>query len=446
MTLWRLVTREILHRKLSFALGLFAVAVAVGCFVAVLTMLRAHDLGTTAVLEAKAAQMQAEVARRAAEAKTRGDELEEAYRTIMLKFGYNLFIMPKQESVVGYQVQGGPSSYMDESDVRVLSESGILTVRHLLPVLQQRQILVFGDKRLEVFLVGTRGEAPIAHRDEKEPLTPVVKPGEMIVGSGVQRELALKVGDAVKVVDREFKVSQCYPARGTADDGSVWISLKEAQELLGKPGKINGILALSCICSHAELEKIINEDILRILPQTQVRVMASNAVVRYEARVRAAEEAQAQVRLAREQGRADLERERASRAAMRREIETFGAWVVPLLVVAAAVWLALLAQGNVRERRGEIGILRALGLRSRQIFGLFLTRSLLVGAAGAVVGCAAGLLLVGSSKVAPPGMRLFDPALTVAVLIAAPLLSVIAGLMPAMTAAHQDPAEILREE
>ena len=145
MTLWHLVAREILHRKLNFALGLVSIAVAVGCVVAFTTLLRAHDLRTDSVLEAKVAETEAEVGRRRTEADRRAAELEEAYRKIMLKFGYNLYIMPEQESAIDYQVQGAPSRYMDEDKVRVLSESGIMTVRHLLPVLQRKQILVFGD-------------------------------------------------------------------------------------------------------------------------------------------------------------------------------------------------------------------------------------------------------------------------------------------------------------
>jgi len=41
-------------------------------------------------------------------------------------------------------------------------------------------------------------------------------------------------------------------------------------------------------------------------------------------------------------------------------------------VLAAAVWVGLLMLANVRERRIEIGILRALGKTSGMIAALFL--------------------------------------------------------------------------
>ena len=46
MNVWRLVLREILHRKLNFAMGLLSVAMAVGCFVGAKTLLRADEIRT----------------------------------------------------------------------------------------------------------------------------------------------------------------------------------------------------------------------------------------------------------------------------------------------------------------------------------------------------------------------------------------------------------------
>ena len=53
MTLWRLVSREIFHYKISFLIGLFSVVVAVGILVAELTLLDAHDMETRTILAEK---------------------------------------------------------------------------------------------------------------------------------------------------------------------------------------------------------------------------------------------------------------------------------------------------------------------------------------------------------------------------------------------------------
>jgi ABC-type lipoprotein release transport system permease subunit len=114
--------------------------------------------------------------------------------------------------------------------------------------------------------------------------------------------------------------------------------------------------------------------------------------------------------------------------------------------------VGLLALLNVRERRDEIGILRALGTSARRIFSLFVTRSLMSGLGGAVLGYLAGyawgvawLSLEGPGEGAaiPP---LISGWLVLAVLGLALLVSAAGALLPAMIAAQQDPAQVLREE
>jgi len=83
---------------------------------------------------------------------------------------------------------------MPESTVKTLSESGIMTimtVRHLLPIVQRKQVLVAGGRRKEAYLVGCRGEVPLAHRDPKKPLLATVPAGKIILGHEVARELGV---------------------------------------------------------------------------------------------------------------------------------------------------------------------------------------------------------------------------------------------------------------
>jgi predicted lysophospholipase L1 biosynthesis ABC-type transport system permease subunit len=178
---------------------------------------------------------------------------------------------------------------------------------------------------------------------------------------------------------REFTIDKVNAERGNKDDITVWISLAEAQELLGKPGLINGILALDCTCDTVDRLGRIRPEIARILPDTQLIEYASQALARAEARQRAAVEA-----------RASIQREREGRDKLRAEREALAAVLVPVVMVGSGVWIGLLALANVRDRRGEIGILRALGLRSRQILLIFLGKAVATGLAGACLGYVAG--------------------------------------------------------
>jgi putative ABC transport system permease protein len=100
-----------------------------------------------------------------------------------------------------------------------------------------------------------------------------------------------------------------------------------------------------------------------------------------------------------------------------------------------------------------LGVLRALGLRSRHIVAIFLAKAVLVGVAGALVGYAAGFGagLVWSAADEVPmspavAYSLFDVRLLGFVLAVAPLQACISSWLPAVIAAQQDPATILREE
>jgi putative ABC transport system permease protein len=442
LTIWRLVIREIRHRRLSFALSAASVLAATACLVATVTLLDAHDAKTREILRIRGAEVEAKVAQRRQIAAERSAELNEAFRKIMLRFGYNLLILPKDAEVVDIAVQGAPSTYMDEALVGRLADSGIMTIRHLLPILKHRQILVAGERRQEVFLVGTRGEIPLNHRAPKKPMLIAVPKGKIILGQAVHEALGADVGDKVRVVDRELEIAKIYPARNPLDDASAWIDLEEAQSLLGKQGLINGILALNCLCSHAELDKV-RQDVLRILPETQVRISVADATIRFDSRTRAAEEAEAQVQLAQKRGQQDLEREAEHRASMKAQIESFAAWALPPVLAGSVLWVGLLALGNIRERRAEIALLRALGLSGGQLFAVFLSRAALTGLVGACLGCVAGLLLAGAWS---PATAPVTPVVAVLVLVLAPCLSALAALAPAIVAARQDPAVVLAKE
>jgi len=429
MTLWQLVAKEILHRKLRFALGVFSVAAAVGCFTGSATLLRAHDIGTQRILAAKQAETEQKMA-----------ELEDDMRKATLKLGFNVVILPKRQALADWHADGYGTEYMPEEYVRRLAESGLVTVRHLLPTLQQR--IKWPEQDRTIILIGTRGEVPDAHVSPRRPLVQPVADGTVVVGYHLHLGLGLSKGERIVLMGREFVVAECRPEKGTEDDIAAWISLGQAQELLGKEGLINAILALDCVCAEGALPTV-REEIGRVLPDTQVIEHESKALARAEARSRAAASAQA-----------TIQRETEHRARLRRKAEAIAATLVPIVLVACAVWMGFLALENVRERRSEIGILRAVGLRSRQVLAVFLSKALIMGllggAAGAVAGLVAGSWLASALEVAPAHAAgigdLFEPRASLGALLLAASLACLATWIPAMLAAQQEPADILREE
>jgi len=426
MSILRLIGKEITHRKLNFALGVLSVFIATGCLVAAFTLLRGHDLHTEELLRKKEAESEARLL-----------AMEDDYRIIMKAMGFNILILPEGQNLSDFWAEGYATKTMPEEYVTKLASSKIVVIRHLLPILEQK--IDWPEQRRKIILVGTRGEVPFMHRDPKSPILVAVPPGSAVLGYELWNALDLNVGDTIALMGKRFTVSKCHEERGSVDDITIWTDLAEAQALLEMPGRINVIQALKCICSSGDMTAAtVREEVTRILPGTHVRQMSNIVIGRQEARDRA--------RIEREQS---LAAEAAARARLRETREAFAAALVPLVLVTCAVWVGLLAFANVRERRAEIGILRAIGLRSRQIFSIFIAKALFIGMLGACLGYAGGFIVGAAGREADASTEvsaLFSPGLAIIVLLSAPLLSAIASWAPAMMAGRQDPAIVLREE
>jgi putative ABC transport system permease protein len=149
-------------------------------------------------------------------------------------------------------------------------------------------------------------------------------------------------------------------------------------------------------------------------------------------------------------------------------VQDFARWreegqtmVVMMLIVAYFVGIMTLAIGavgvmnimlvNVRERRREIGLRKALGATRRSIQLQFLVEALLLTGVGGFAGIGLGLTMVGLMKVIPQKVEEFpEPNVTVSLLVVAVLVNlvvgVIAGTYPARQAAALDPIVALRDE
>jgi len=268
----------------------------------------------------------------------------------------------------------------------------------------------------QVLLMGVLPEvSPIGRREA--PMSFEVAKGEVFLGHALSEGIGK--GDKVEILGKTFAVGRRLEESGTDQDISIFGHLHDVQEILKKPGKINEIQALNCLCFDAAKDSLaaLRERVAAALPEVKVIQIRPIA----EARER-----------------------------QRRMVEDYLAVILPVALVACAAWVGLLAMMNVRERRPEIGVLRALGYGSSAVAGLFLCRGRLDGRCGGVLGVFLGTALalvygpdmfqVTGSNMAP------DYALLGWSLALAPVLAAVSGLIPAAAAVVEDPAVTLREE
>jgi putative ABC transport system permease protein len=99
---------------------------------------------------------------------------------------------------------------------------------------------------------------------------------------------------------------------------------------------------------------------------------------------------------------------------------------------------------SVSERTREVGLLRALGVKRRQVLAVFLTESALLSAAGGLLGLALGWAAVGLLVEIFPALPASPPAWAVAAALGLSLgVGVLFGLLPARRAARLDPVAAL---
>ncbi|MCD2441185.1 ABC transporter permease [Agromyces sp. SYSU K20354] len=136
-----------------------------------------------------------------------------------------------------------------------------------------------------------------------------------------------------------------------------------------------------------------------------------------------------------------------------------------VLVLNAFAIIALLAASfgivntlfmSVQERTREIGLMKAMGMGSGKVFGLFSSEATYIGLLGSVVGIGVGMLAgtavggaLSSTLLADlPGLTLiaFDPLSILTIVVLVMGIAFVAGSLPAARAARLNPIDALRYE
>ncbi len=482
MNIFHILLAEIGYRKLNFLLSLVAVTVAVMLFVAGPTLVDGYSHAT----ESQLRQLQDRVAESADTLKLAEDEaaaslkqaeesaeeelfhIENETRKIMRDLGFNLTILHRDADTVEFLTSGRTTEDMPQQWIHELGNApGLTMVTHLVATLGGKIEVAGRMARLRGYLP----EVPQPHRPQtkfaqkrfikRTPMGYDIKPGTVQIGHALGE--GHQVGETLEVGGRQFTIATILPEKGNIEDITVAMHLDDAQALLDKPETINQILALECKCAEADLA-MIRKQIGEALPDAHVIRDTSRADAR--ARQRTMVKEKHQTIIAQQKEKYDsiiathkrsldereeaLEHTRQRREKIQSLMGTLARVITPLVVLVSAIWVGLLALANVRERRVEIGILRAIGKGSGMIATLFLGKAVVMGLVGAAVGLSVGLLLarmVGAAALnVGPEQMLARTDVLLAAMLGAPLLAAIASYLPTLSAVHQDPAVVLRDQ
>jgi len=235
-----------------------------------------------------------------------------------------------------------------------------------------------------------------------------------VIGAGLAEELGLQIGsplllqtDASQATVRVVGTFELGAA--SVDDRWVVVSLRGAQSLLGRPGDVSSI--------DATVTDLFAAD--RVADDVAARTgLPVDSWIELNAALLSALSAQDQSTVL---------------------IRAF-------TLLAVAMGIASVLAVTVVQRRGQIGILRAMGVRASMVMQVFLWQGALLGIGGAVLGTALGALVaMGLEQVVP-----FTIAVDLRTAATATVISLSTGLLaalwPARTAARMDPARAIRGE
>jgi putative ABC transport system permease protein len=376
-----------------------------------------------------------------------GDKINRELRS----YGANLVVTP-QEDTLNLEIGGvdlrppSDGAYLNEADMPKIRGTfwhhNIVGFSPMLPVSASvagaGTVTVLGtyfSKQLtfgkENFTTGAR----ITHPWWKvEGAWPDDNSGEVLLGERLARKLGRHPGDQVDIGGQSHKVAGIL-STGAAEEDEVIASLLLAQQILGKPGAVRRIYV-------SALTK--PEDALaRRDPKTMTAEMYDRWYCTPYVQSIAAQLQEAIPHSHAEQIRQVAQNEGTvlSRIEGLMLLVTLAALFASALAVSAAMATAIF------ERRGEVGLMKALGAGSVSVAALFFAEAALLAVMGGIAGFAGGAFLARAI-----GRSIFDSQISIQpvlfpVVLAIAVIVTFAGSAAAIRRAVKlDPVYALRGE
>jgi len=245
---------------------------------------------------------------------------------------------------------------------------------------------------------------------EGEPMT---GRRQVLVGRMAAEQMGLEVGDTLRMMNSNFRVVGIYETGQAFEDAGVIIGLREAQALTGKPRQVQFYLIS---LRDPEQAEAVKEELAAAFPEVDFALTS------------------------------ELDEAMSDFRVMKDMVDQISF----LAVFIGAVGMLNTMLMSVLERTREIGVLRALGWRGRQVLGMILKESLVLGVVGGLCGIPLGLGLgglIGSSGVWGGAIEsAYTSQIFVQAIVVAVVAGVVGGLYPAWRATRMRPVEALRYE
>lgn len=309
-------------------------------------------------------------------------------------YGANIIISPQKGDFLSYE--------MLESIAKIEAVQGVTGQVFTRAFIDRQAIEIIG---LDVVKLKDQGWRLFGSWPEKK--------GKIIAGINLKEALKLEKGGTV-TLESEGKIFNYtvsgFTEKGGAEDNSLMMSIPEAWEITGSNDTLNAILIRG---KSGELDSIVKK----------IKEIHPSVVVKTFRQVAFAEES------------------------LLMKIQLLMALVTVVVLFATAISVGSTMGANVLERREEIGLMKAIGAKRKEISYFYMTEAVLIGILGGVSGFLLGYLAAQAvSKGAFNSfisITFYLPFLSLFIGLA---IAVIAAYFPVKDAMKYDPAVILRGE
>jgi len=277
-----------------------------------------------------------------------------------------------------------------------------------------------GGESSNVLVRGLSDMGFVLHPEAKIVAGRRLNPGlrEIMVSRSLsQRFQSMALGDSIRFARSEWKVVGIFDTGGTAYDSEVWADYNEIAQDWDRP-------IYSSILLRADSPAAADQIRRRVADDQRINLQAISQRQYF-----------------------------AEQTSSSMGIRTLGFFIAVVMGIGACFAAMNMMYGAVMSRATEIAALRAIGFRRRSILASFLVESLIVGAAGGIIGCIVALPMhgvsTGTANFQAFSEILFNfritPAIVLRGLLFALTVGVLGGYLPARRAARTRLIDVMRE-